>query len=139
MNSGKIAVVFAALVTVLGIGWAFVRGGSQVAAESTPVAAEKTESQAVHVDELAERPSDHAGEITLRAVVARVNEEAGLFSVIDAREFESCSSLTCAKHYVPVKFSGRIPEPKSIVQLTGHTVKTEKGLVFEAKRLEAVK
>jgi hypothetical protein len=139
MKSGRVAVAVAGLITVAGIGWAFVQGGGEVAAEpQASTAKEEANSPIVHVDELAERPSEHAGEIALRGVVARVSQDAGLFSVIDSREFESCGTVTCAEHYLPVKFSGEIPKPKTIVQLTGRTIKTEKGLLFEAERLEVV-
>jgi hypothetical protein len=139
MKVGRVAVAVAGLITVTGIGWAFVHGGGEIAAEpQASTAKEETKTAIVQVDELAERPSEHAGEITLRGVVARVSEDAGLFSVIDSREFESCGTVTCAEHYLPVKFSGEIPKPKTVVQIIGRTVKTEKGFVFEAERLDVV-
>lgn len=134
MKSGAVTVCFAALVTASGIAVAFVRDGG---ASPTVAEAQTAAGASVEVDDLADHPERYAGEVTLRAAVARVNRSKGVVSVIDAREFESCGSVDCAKHYVPVKLDGPLPEPKTVVTLVGRVTRTERGLVFEASRLEA--
>ena len=140
MKSGHIAVGIAAVVLVAGIGNAFMRAGQGVAvAEENPPKVETKAVPSVEVDDLAESPDKFKGEISLKAAVARVSKSKGVFSVIDAREFEACGEVDCAKHYLPVTFSGELPKPETVVLLTGQVVKTDKGLVFEAKRVEAKK
>lgn len=143
MKSGNIAVSLAAVVVFLGIAQAFLSNKGAVAtAQETPLAKAETKDSraaAVQVDDLADSPEKFKGEIYLKAAVARVSKGKGLFSVIDAREFESCGEVTCAKHYLPVKFTGELPKPETVIFITGEVVKTEKGLMFEAKRVDTKK
>lgn len=136
MRTGRVAVGLAALVVVSGLTFAFVRPGS--AETGTPAAgAAASRTGPAQVDDLAENPDAYRGEIRLRAAVAKVNKAQGVFAAIDAREFEECGSITCAKHYLPVKYAGDLPAVKTVVELVGEVARTDKGLVFEAKRLEA--
>jgi hypothetical protein len=139
MKSGTIAVTLAGFVLVAGIAYAFVRDSGDAAADETaaPVRLEPL-AVAVHVDDLADNPEKFKGEIVLRAVVSAVKKSDGVFAVIDSREFESCGVLTCAKNNLPVKFAGKLPEPKTVVEITGEVVKSDKGLVFDAKRVDRV-
>ena len=153
MKSGLIAVVVAGVVLVVGITYAFVnhpeRTVVQSAAAEEMVHTEEEASRAVgvpeevvevmNVDELAEAPEKFPSEVTLRAVVAGVNESEGVFSVIDSREFEKCGVLTCARYYLPVKVEGELPKPKALLEITGKVVRSEKGLVFEANQMEAAR
>ena len=136
MRTGKVAVGVAAVVVVSGLAFAFVRQGS-AEADSRPSLATPSGAAVVEVDDLATNPAGFKGEVRLRAAVAKVNKAKGVFAAIDAREFESCGCIDCAKHYLPVHFAGDLPAVKTVVELTGEVVRTEKGLVFEAKRLEA--
>ncbi|GMU21403.1 MAG: hypothetical protein AMXMBFR13_14960 [Phycisphaerae bacterium] len=137
MNSGTIAVTLAGFVLVAGIAYAFVRDSGDAIADATLAAARlETPSVAAHVDDLADNPQKFKGEIVLRAVVSAVNEPQGVFAVIDSREFESCGVLTCAKNNLPVKFSGELPGPRTLVEITGEVATSEKGLVFDAKRVD---
>ena len=137
MKSGKLAVALAAVVLVAGISYAFLREKGAVAESWESASAATASSALVQVDELAESPGKYQGEIVLKAVVARVNRAKGVLSVIDFREFEACGEVGCARNYLPVKVEGELPEPKTVVELAGEVVRTEKGLVFQAKRLEA--
>ncbi|GIW86397.1 MAG: hypothetical protein KatS3mg108_0721 [Isosphaeraceae bacterium] len=141
MKSGTTAVTLAGFVVVAGIAYAFVTdGGMPAYAGDGPAAkADAAPAKVVHVDELADKPERYKGEIVLMAAVARVNRARGVFSAIDYREFVQCHELDCAKHYLPVKFDGPLPKPETLIRMTGKVVKTEKGLVFEAKRLDVTK
>lgn len=160
MKSGTIAVALAGFVVVTGIAYAFAadnrpsnavsdavaakepccseEGGAATCEDATATCEPKT-GEAVHVDDLAAKPEGYKGEIVLKAAVARVSKSKDVFAAIDYREFKKCHELDCAKHYLPVKFSGDIPKPETLVQMTGQVVKGEKGLVFEAKKLEVIK
>ena len=151
MKSGIIAVVSAGVVLAGGIAYAFVNNTdrgvvvSAVNAEEPAAATdaptspdERTQAvEVMHVDELAAAPENFPNEVTLRAVVSGVNESQGVFSVIDTREYEACGVLSCAKFYLPVRYEGELPTPKTLLQITGQVVRSEKGLVFEASQVEA--
>lgn len=140
MNTGRIAVVFAAIIVVAGITCAFVRQDSSGATRATSKSPPREVStEIIHVDDLAQRLGAYQGELTLSAVVAGVNQSEGVISVIDSREFETCGTLDCARNYIPVKMSGELPKPKTRLQITGRIARTNKGLVFESGRVETVK
>lgn len=138
MKGGQVALILAGIVSFGGIGYAFFRDGASSAVPQAAAESQPSSTKVAHVDELAGKPEEFKGEIQLRAVVAAVKESEGVMSVIDSREFESCGVLTCAENYLPVKFSGKLPQPKTVVEMTGRIVKTDKGLVFEAKHVDAV-
>lgn len=137
MRSGTIAVILAGFVVIAGVTCAFVRDGGDADPDEAPARSEPS-AVAVHVDDLADNPEKFRGEIVLRAVVSAVKKSDGVFAVIDSREFESCGVLTCAKNNLPVKFSGELPGPRTVVEITGEVVKGDKGLVFDAKRVDRV-
>ncbi len=139
MRTGTVAVALAGAVLVGGITYAFIRDSADAVANDDAISAKVgASSESVHVDELADSPERFDHEVTLRAVVSAVNKSQGVFSVIDSREFESCGVLTCAKHNLPVKFTGPLPEPKTVVEITGQVVESDRGLVFDAKRVDVV-
>lgn len=138
MKSGHIVLILAGLVVVGGIAYAFMRDGAGMPVQQAAAESQGTVRKLVHVGELAAKPEDFKGEILLRAAVAAVKESEGVMSVIDAREFKSCGVVTCAESYLPVKFTGKLPQTKTIVEITGHVGKTGKGFVFEASRVDVV-
>ena len=140
MKTGTIVVILAGIVIIAGITYSFIREkDAPVDMRPRATAKSATSSKIVHVDDLAKSPENFKGEIMLRAVVAGVRKSEGVFGVIDSREFESCGVLTCAENILPVKFSGNLPEPKAVVEITGRMVRVEKGLIIQAKRVEVVK
>lgn len=138
MKSGHVVLILAGVVVAGGIAYAFMRNGAGLFKQSALAESNVSARKVVQVDELAAKPEGFEGEIVLRAAVAGVKESEGVMSVIDSREFESCGVVTCAENYLPVKVAGKLPQPKTVVEITGHVVKTERGLVFEAKRVDVV-
>ena len=137
MKTGTLGVILAAIVVVAGIAYSFLGGKDEPADVRPPVSTKRdATSKIVHVDDLAKSPGDFKGQIVLRAIVMGVKESEGVFGVIDSREFESCGALTCAENILPVKFSGRLPEPKAVVEITGRLIQGKRGLVIEAGRVE---
>lgn len=137
MKSGTVVVTLAGLVVLAGIGYAFIRDIDDAASVDRSARAERS-AAIVHVDDLGDDPEKFKDEIVLRAVVSAVKKSEGVFAVIDSREYESCGVLTCAKHTLPVKFSGELPDPRTLVEITGEVVHSDKGLVFAAKRVDRV-
>ena len=140
MKSGTIAVVLAGFVVAAGITHAFVYKRASATDQKPTLAANAAAlSGLIHVDDLVKMPQGFRGHIVLRAVVARVNKPQGVFGVIDAREYESCGSLSCCDQPIlPIKFAGDLPEPKTFVRITGRVARSEKGLVFEARGVEVL-
>jgi hypothetical protein len=147
MKSGPVVLGLAVVVIVGGVGYGFVREQEPAVAEKVTTSekasiVEVVESEpknVVEVDDLAAKPEDFSGEVVLKGVVAGVNKETSVFGIIDAREFEECGVLTCPKNLVPVKFDGKIPAVKTIVNITGEILRNDKGLVFEAKAVDVIK
>jgi len=140
MKSSTVAVALAATVIVVGITFAFIRNpevANVVAPTTAPAPGEQpSPGNVVHVDDLAANPRQYAGRIVLKGAVAGVNQAEKVFGVIDAREFERCGVVTCAANTLPVKYAGVLPEPKTIVKITGSVVQEDKGLVIEAVQVE---
>ncbi|VAX31227.1 hypothetical protein MNBD_NITROSPIRAE03-1148 [hydrothermal vent metagenome] len=140
MKSGIIVVVLAGIVVMGGIAYAFHRTGDRPVNEVVAVTANPHGlSEVVYVDDLAKKPEDFKGELVLRGAVAGVSKTNGVFAVVDSREFESCGVLTCALNTIPVKFDGELPEPKTIVEITGRVIRGENGLIINAESVKAVK
>lgn len=148
LRTGSLAVALASAVVVTGVAHAFTRA-VPAAAESAsppldplPVAAAGEAADAdlreVHVDDLAKDPDAHRDRLRLRGVVAGVNQDAGVVGLIDAREFESCGTLTCAENVVPVRMAGELPPAKTLVLATGTLVEGETGLEFAADAVEVL-
>ncbi|GBE35921.1 hypothetical protein BMS3Bbin07_00057 [bacterium BMS3Bbin07] len=139
MKSGIIAVILAGIVVVGGITYAFQRTEDRPVDEVVVAAKTRGSSEVVNVDDLANKPEDFKGEFVLRGAVAGVSKTDGVFAVVDSREFESCGVLTCALNTIPVRFNGELPEPKTIVEITGRVIRGENGLIINAESVKAVK
>lgn len=154
MKSRHFVVALATVVVVGGVVFAFMREAptesSPNAAATGPTLASVTEAavattsdeaapQAVHVDDLTVHPDDHTGPVLIRGIVAGVNQQENVVALIDAREFEACGTVACATNYLPVRVTGTLPEPLSLVQITGEVVKGTNGLEVRADALETVK
>ena len=142
MKTGPLVVALAAVVVVGGVAFAFMQ---EVPAETSPdttaattAVMDETPSQAVHVDDLTANPDEHTGTVLIQGVVAGVDQKENVFALIDAREFEACGTVACATNYLPVRVTGTLPEPLSLVQVSGEIVTGTKGLEVRADALEAV-
>ncbi|NIA14518.1 MAG: hypothetical protein GWP08_10595 [Nitrospiraceae bacterium] len=137
MKSGTIVVMLAAMIVVAGIVYSFTQARERpVRKEALATPPPAVLSEAVHVDDLAKDPGRFAGNIVLEGVVAGVSQSDGVFGVIDSREYAECGELDCTDNLLPVKADGELPSLATLVRVTGRIVQSEKGLVFEASRLE---
>jgi len=144
MKTGSIAVIGPCIVIVAGVTYAFMRDtnrAKRIVPDTGPAVAAKSDGvgRVVQVDEIAKGPGVFQNEFVLRGAVAGIRKTEGVFAVIDAREFKLCGVLTYANNTIPVKFTGDLPAPRSIVEITGRVVKDKKGLVIAARRVEIVK
>ena len=135
MKSGLIVTIFAGLLLVGGLTYAFLKHEPAVTEASENARDAKA---IVQVAELAAEPDRYKGEIILHGIVRGVNEKEGVFGLADAAECVECTTSSCpAPTTVPVKFSGELPAAKASVTLTGSIVKTEQGMVFHAERMKS--
>lgn len=145
MKSNWIALALAGCAAVGGLTYAFLQYEkpteqadaveSSIQPDSTLTVVKETPDQPVHVDDLFENLENHSGRISLQGVVAGSDADKGVFGVIDLREYEECGVLSCAKFTMPVRFSGDLPEAKTILTMTGEVVKTSDGYLFDAQEL----
>ncbi len=138
MKSGKISVAIAGIVVAGGIYYAFRRSEGKPGPLAV-VQKTKETVKPVYVDELAKNPEKFPGEFVLRGLVAGVKKSAGVFGLVDSREFELCGVVTCSKNIIPVKFNGKLPLPETTVNITGRMIQGKKGRIIAARRVELVK
>ncbi len=134
MKRGFILLAAAGLIIISGVCYSFA-GRSSKAGGAASARAHKI----INVNELAANPAAFYGNIMLRGVVAGVNKAQKIFGVIDVSEFKSCGTLLCARYTLPVKYSGNPPELKSLVNISGRLIKNSRGMIIEARNIQAVK
>jgi hypothetical protein len=98
---------------------------------------QQTPTGTVTVNDLANKPNEHLGQVQLVGVVAAVSQGEG-FVLVDKREYADCG-LSClagpATKKVPVRWSGDAPKLEQIVHVAGTLSQSEKGLSFVAQEV----
>ena len=99
-------------------------------------------SRTTTVDDLASNPVAYLGQVAVVGVVAAVKAGQG-FTIVDKREYAACG-LSCFSEpdtrKIPVRWDGDPPKLLQTVRITGVLEKSDRGLVFSAKRVtEAAK
>lgn len=105
-------------------------------ATNTPAA---TRTNAVLGVERYMRGVEHyKGRVEVKGVVQKVAAKTQTVALIDVEEFRHCGLADCAELVLPVRWSGKLPEPGQAVQVTGEVQKANGKLVFVASELEKV-
>lgn len=73
---------------------------------------------------------------SIQGVVARIDAPKQMLALIDKAEFEECSTTTCAKLYLPVRWKGTMPAEKDVVVARGEIATEGDKLVFVASAIE---
>ncbi len=113
-----------------------------VAAPPAPAAvadapAEKIPS--VGVDALMKTPDTYKGTVRVRGVVSSVFPKAQKLGIIDAIYLNCCSSpCGTPPQSLPVKWTGEMPQAKTLVLVTGEVKRTGEKLEFVARSIDAV-
>lgn len=80
---------------------------------------------------------DHfPGLVRVEGVVRSASVGDHLLTLIDRREFEECGVTTCAALYLPVRWTGELPETGAIVRVEGQAKEEAGKLVFVARQVE---
>jgi hypothetical protein len=98
---------------------------------------QQTSTGAVTVNDLANKPNEHLGQVQLVGVVAAVSQGEG-FVLVDKREYADCG-LSClaepATKKVPVRWSGDAPKLEQTVHVAGTLSQSTKGLSLVAQEV----
>lgn len=99
-------------------------------------------SRATTVDDLASDPVAYLGQVAVIGVVAAVKAGQG-FTIVDKREYAACG-LSCfnepGTRKIPVRWDGTPPALQQTIRITGVLEKSDRRLVFSAKKVtEAAK
>jgi len=95
-------------------------------------------SAAVGVRELMQDPEGFPQAIEVSGVVSQVVAEAGLFGLIDVKEFKTCQKVTCASLVLPVRWDGPLPEVGTELLVTGKIRNDGERYLFAASDLKTV-
>ena len=110
---------------------------SQINAKRVP-ASSGAKSKAVSVNELAAKPSQHLGEVSLVGAVGIVTPGQG-FVVIDISEYRECGGLRCITEpgtkKIPIRWTGAAPKLEQFVRVQGTLTKTAQGLTLTASQV----
>jgi hypothetical protein len=98
---------------------------------------QQTSTGTVNVNDLANKPNEHLGQVQLVGVVAAVSQGEG-FVLVDKREYVDCG-LSClaepATKKVPVRWSGDAPKLEQTVHVAGTLSQSMKGLSLVAQEV----
>jgi hypothetical protein len=98
---------------------------------------QQTSTGTVNVNDLANKPNEHLGQVQLVGVVAAVSQGEG-FVLVDKREYADCG-LSClaepATKKVPVRWSGDAPKLEQTVHVAGTLSQSMKGLSLVAQEV----
>jgi len=94
------------------------------------------QEEALEVNSVAADPGAYKGDIKVRGVVADASAADSTFVLIDFREYKACGVVTCASKFVPVRYSGTLPEVKEELVVTGEMASSPKGYVLKGKEIQ---
>ena len=125
-------VVFLTLCVVATAGQA---SGEHEANQENP-GTQSSEAQVVGVEEFVKNVDGPGGPFRVEGVVSAVSPDEGMIALIDTSEFDKCGVTTCAPLTLPVRWKGRTPSIRDIVELVGRVEESEGGkLVFVGEKL----
>lgn len=92
----------------------------------------------IGVDAFMRAGSEEEQPMVIEGVVSAVSSDENMMALIDRLEYEQCSSLSCAKLTLPVRWVGPMPRLGQTVHATGRVADEDSGKVFVAQTLNAV-
>lgn len=98
---------------------------------STPSPASKM-APPLGVEQFMKNADSYSGVVTVEGVVASMSKNAGLFSMIDFKEFRECGLTDCARWVLPVRWKGSVPALKTVVRVEGRATRLNGKRVFDA-------
>ena len=148
----RIAIAIVLLLAASVALWAFVQERSTPSSEPPPQSAAEPPERAsgetprkespqndtplLDVDHFMQNVDDFPDTVRVKGVVAARDATTGMLTLIDAAEFESCGTITCAALALPVLWSNHMPELADTVVVTGAVRESDGKLVFVADNLD---
>jgi len=65
-------------------------------------------------------------------------QDPGIFGMFDLKELQ-CTTPSCNKLYLPVKYQGAMPKPGDEVRVSGSFVNSTAGFLFSASTVKVVR
>lgn len=97
-----------------------------------------TASSALNVNEVASDPGAYVGTITVAGVTSGFSpKDNTLFGIMDLKEL-TCTSTTCNKAILPIRFQGPLPSFGDEVRVTGTFVSEGNGYYFNSENVVVV-
>lgn len=97
-----------------------------------------TASSALNVNEVALDPGAYEGKITLAGITSGFSKSDNtLFGIMDLKEL-TCTSTTCNKVILPIRFQGPLPTIGDEVRVTGAFVSDGNGYYFNSEQVVVV-
>ena len=97
-----------------------------------------TASSALNVNEVASDPGAYVGTITLTGVTSGFSKiDDTLFGIMDLKEL-TCTSTTCNKVILPIRFKGPLPRFGDEVRVTGAFVSEGNRYYFNSDQVVVV-
>jgi hypothetical protein len=119
----KYAFIAAAVAVIAALSFVLLKPGGSVAA--------------LNINDLRSDPTAFTGELTVTGIMAAVSpSDPQIIGIMDKSEL-LCTSATCNKFYLPVRFTGQRPAFGDEVLVTG--VLTEGGRLFSATTINVVR
>ncbi|MCG8614856.1 MAG: hypothetical protein MI802_01460 [Desulfobacterales bacterium] len=95
-------------------------------------------SPALNVDEVASDPGAYVGTITLAGVTSGfAQDDKTLFGIMDLKEL-TCTSTTCNKAILPIRYQGPLPRLWDEVRVTGVFANDGNGYYLNSETLVVV-
>jgi hypothetical protein len=100
---------------------------------------QRTPDGAVSVNDLANKPGEHLGQVQLTGVVAAISQGQG-FVLVDKREYADCG-LSCLAEpgtkKIPVRWSGDAPKLEQTVRIAGILSQSGQGFIFVVQEIDS--
>lgn len=136
MKRVMIVAVVGVALTIIGTRWLSSNASLQASGASQP-SLEPTLTQ-THwgVNDFMSLPEPPDGAVSIEGVVAGADGERGLLSLLDTAEFTECRITSCARLYLPVRWTGPMPTVEQRVAIEGRVGAQEGKLIFLAEKVE---
>ena len=87
------------------------------------------------VDEFMDHVAQYSGHVQVQGVVSQVQTDQHMLSLVDTSEVQECGVTTCARLYLPVRWTEDMPSPLDVVLVSGQAQRSDGKLVFVASTL----
>ncbi len=114
MKTSRVGIILVVAVAV-GLGWYWLVRRPNAGSESQRGGIDGV----LTVKQVYDNPEEIAGEIKVLGIVSQVEQEEGLFGLVDEGEGLSCVGGQCSSCLLPVLWGGAMPEIGQTITVSG--------------------